>query len=210
MRVGGILWGDGQPAGLAVAKTSLFIQKVFDCKWYKRGPERPAGPQGPAGPDYVAPYQQGYIRGIIIAQDTFNNRRVRESYNYVYYNQSACDVYTIGSTLMLSIERWGDPTLSFSRVAGISLGIDTTGGTPTVVFSFAGITHLKQVGSNIVTGYSQLYEPYDPLDTLIVESLTFSPQFTQVQGRLRGIRRNVTPPDTVTFEFESIIPRTYQ
>jgi len=35
MRVGGILWGGGQPAGLAAAKTSLFIQKVFDCKWYK-------------------------------------------------------------------------------------------------------------------------------------------------------------------------------
>jgi hypothetical protein len=86
------------------------------------------------------------------------------------------------------------------------LGIDTTGGTPTVVFSFAGISHLKQVGSNIVTGYSQLYEPSD----LIVESLTFSPQFTQVSGRLRGIRRSVTPPDTVTFEFESIIPRTYR
>ena len=35
MRVGGILWGGGQPAGRAAAKTSLFIQKVFDCKWYK-------------------------------------------------------------------------------------------------------------------------------------------------------------------------------
>jgi len=32
MRVGGILWGGGQPAGLAAAKTSLSIQKVFDCK----------------------------------------------------------------------------------------------------------------------------------------------------------------------------------
>jgi hypothetical protein len=26
--------GGGQPAGLAAAKTSLFIQKVFDRKWY--------------------------------------------------------------------------------------------------------------------------------------------------------------------------------
>jgi hypothetical protein len=34
MRIGGILWGGGQPAGPAAAKTSLFIQKVFDCKWY--------------------------------------------------------------------------------------------------------------------------------------------------------------------------------
>jgi hypothetical protein len=168
------------------------------------------GPAGPAGPDYVAPYQQGYIKGIIIAQDTFNKRRVRESYNYVYYGQTPCELSNEFGFLTLSIVRWGDPTRSSSRVAYIFLGIDTTGGTPTVVFSFAGINHLKQVGSNIVTGYSQLYEPYDPTDTLIVESLTFSPQFTQVQGRLRGIRRDVTPPDTVTFEFESIIPRTYQ
>ena len=36
MRIGGILWGGGQPAGPAAAKTSLFIQKVFDCKWYYR------------------------------------------------------------------------------------------------------------------------------------------------------------------------------
>jgi len=34
MRVGGILWGGGQPCGLAAAKTSLPIQKVLDCKWY--------------------------------------------------------------------------------------------------------------------------------------------------------------------------------
>jgi len=25
--------GGGQPAGLAAAKTPLFIQKVFECKW---------------------------------------------------------------------------------------------------------------------------------------------------------------------------------
>jgi hypothetical protein len=25
--------GGGQPCGLAAAKTSLFTQKVFDCKW---------------------------------------------------------------------------------------------------------------------------------------------------------------------------------
>ena len=168
------------------------------------------GPAGPAAPDYVAPYQQGYIKGTVIAQDTFNNRRVRESYNYVYYIQSPCDVYTSGSTLMLSIVRWGDPTLSFSRVAGISLGTDTTGGTPTLVSGSAGISNLKPVGGNIVTGYSHSYDTTDNTDTLIVESLTFSPQFTQVQGRLRGIRRGVTPPDTVTFEIESIIPRTYQ
>jgi hypothetical protein len=169
------------------------------------------GPAGPAGPDYVAPYQQGYIKGIIIAQDTFNNRRVRESYNYVYYSQSPCDVYTIGSTfLVLSIERWGDPTLSFLRYAQIRLGIDTTGGTPTLVRGSAEISNLKPIGSNIVTGYYRSYATTDATDTLIVENLTFSPQFTQVQGRLRGIRRNVTPPDTVTFEFESIIPRTYQ
>jgi hypothetical protein len=169
------------------------------------------GPAGPAGPDYVAPYQQGYIKGIIIAQDTFNNRRVRESYNYVYYSQSPCDVYTIGSTfLVLSIERWGDPTLSFLRYAQIRLGIDTTGGTPTLVRGSAEISNLKPIGSNIVTGYYRSYATTDATDTLIVENLTFSPQFTQVQGRLRGIRRNVTPHDTVTFEFESIIPRTYQ
>lgn len=175
----------------------------------KRGPEGPAGPQGPAGPDYVAPYQQGYIKGTIIAQDTFNNRRVRESYNYVYYIQSPCDVYTSGSTLTLSIVRWGDPTLNFLRYASISLNIDTTGGTPTLVSGSAAISNLKPVGGNIVTGYSHSYATTDATDTLIVENLTF-PQFTQVSGRLRGIRRNVTPPDTVTFEFESIIPRTYQ
>jgi hypothetical protein len=28
-------FGGGQPEGLAAAKTSLSIQKVFDCKWYK-------------------------------------------------------------------------------------------------------------------------------------------------------------------------------
>jgi hypothetical protein len=160
----------------------------------------------------VAPYQQGYIRGTIIAQDTFNNQRVRESYNYVYYDysQSPCDVYTIGSTLTLDIVRWGDPTINFLRYAVISLNIDTTGGTPTLVIGSAQIFNLKPVGGNIVTGYYRSYATSDTTDTLIVESLTFSPQLTQVSGRLRGIRRNVTPPDTVTFEFESIIPRTYQ
>jgi hypothetical protein len=189
----------------------LFVVLTLTLLACKRGPEGPAGPQGPAGPDYVAPYQQGYIRGIIIAQDTFNNRRVRESYNYIYYSQTPCDVDTTGSTLRLSIARWGDPTLSFLRYAQIRLGIDTTGGTPTLVSGSAAISNLKPVGGNIVTGYyDRSYATFDSTDTLIVESLTFSPQFTQVSGRLRGIRRNVTPPDTVTFEFESIIPRPYR
>jgi hypothetical protein len=176
----------------------------------KRGPEGPAGPQSPAGPNYVAPYQQGYIKGTIIAQDTFNNRRVRESYNYVHYIQTPCYVDTIGSTLRLDIARWGDPAINFLRYALISLDIDTTGATPTLVSVSADISNLKPVGGNILTGYSRSYATTDATDTLIVESLTFSPQLTQVSGRLRGIRRNVTPPDTVTFEFESIIPRTYQ
>lgn len=90
------------------------------------------------------------------------------------------------------------------------MNIDTAGSTPTLVSSSAEIYNLKPVGSSIITGYYGGYATPDPTDTLIVESLTFSPQFTQVQGRLRGIRRDVTPPDTVTFEFESIIPRTYQ
>ncbi len=188
----------------------LFVVLTLTLLACKRGPEGPAGPQGPAGPDYVAPYQQGYIKGIIIAQDTFNNQRVRESYNYVYYSQTPCDVDTTGSTLTLSIVRWGDPTLSFLQYAAISLDIDTTGGTPTLVSGSAAISNLKPVGSNIVTGYFHSYATTDTTDTLIVENLTLSPQFTQVSGRLRGIRRNVTPPDTVTFEFESIIPRTYQ
>jgi len=185
----------------------LPLLTLFACK---RGPEGPAGPQGPAGPNYVDPYQQGYIKGTIIAQDTFNNRRVRESYNYVYYSQNPCDVYTIGSTLRLDIVRSGDPTINFLRRALISLDIDTTGGTPTLVSGSAEISNLKPVGGNIVTGYSHFYDTSNTTDTLIVESLTFSPQLTQVSGLLRGIRRNVTPPDTVTFEFESIIPRTYQ
>ena len=169
------------------------------------------GPAGPAGPDYVAPYQQGYIRGIIIAQYTFNDQRVRESYNYVYYVQTPCYVYTSGSTLTLDIVRCGDPAINLLRYASISLDIDTTGGTPTLVSGSAEISNLKPVGGNIVTGYyDRSYATFDATDTLIVENLTFSPQFTQVSGRLRGIRRNVTPPDTVTFEFESIIPRTYQ
>jgi len=63
----------------------------------KGAPARRAG-----APIPVAPYQQGYIKGIIIAQNTFNNQRVRESYNYVYYSQTPCDVY---NTLTLSIER---------------------------------------------------------------------------------------------------------
>ncbi len=189
----------------------LFVVLTLMLLACKRGPEGPAGPQGPAGPDYVAPYQQGYIRGTIIAQDTFSNQRVRESYNYVYYSQSPCDVYTTGSTLRLFIERWGDPTLSFLRYAQIRLDIDTTGGTPTLLSGSAEISNLKPVGGNILTGYYyRSYATSDTTDTLIVESLTFSPQFTQVSGQLRGIRRNVTPPDTVTFEFESIIPRTYQ
>jgi len=187
----------------------LFVVLTLTLFACKRGPEGPAGPQGPAGPNYVAPYQQGYIKGTIIAQDTFNNRRVRESYNYVYYSQNPCDVYNIG-TLRLAIERWGDPTLNFLRYASISLDIDTTGGTPTLVSGSAEVSNLKPVGDTIVTGYSHSYATTDNTDTLIVENLTFSPQFTQVSGRLRGIRRNVTPPDTVTFEFESIIPRTYQ
>jgi hypothetical protein len=188
----------------------LFMVLTLTLLACKRGPEGPPGPQGPAGPDYVAPYQQGYIKGIIIAQDALNNRRVRENYNYVYYSQSPCDVSTIGSTLTLSIVRWGDPTINFLRYAAISLDIDTTGGTPTLVSGSAAISNLKPVGGNIVTGYSHSYATIYTTDTLIVESLTFSPQFTQVSGRLRGIRRNVTPPDTVTFEFESIIPRIYQ
>jgi len=194
----------------------LFVVLTLTLLACKRGPEGPAGPQGPvgpqgpAGPDYVAPYQQGYIKGTIIAQDTFNNRRVRESYNYVYYSQTPCDVYTIGSTLTLDIARWGDPTLSFLKYAQIRLDIDTTGVTPTLISGSAVIYNLKPVGGNIVTGYFHSYATTDTTDTLIVDSLTFSPQFTQVSGRLRGIRRNVTPPDTVTFEFESIIPRTYQ
>lgn len=188
----------------------MWLLPVLTLIACKRGPEGPAGPQGPAGPDYVAPYQQGYIRGTIIAQDTFNDQRVRESYNYVYYIQTPCDVYTIGSTLRLDIVRWGDPTINFLRYASISLDIDTTGGTPTLVRGSAAISNLKPVGGNIVTGYNRSYATTDATDTLIVESLTFSPQFTQVSGRLRGIRRDVTPSDTVTFEFESIIPRTYR
>jgi len=169
------------------------------------------GPAGPAGPDYVAPNQQGYIRGTIIAQDTFNNRRVQESYNYVYYIQTPCYVGSRGSTLTLYIVRWGDPTPNFSRYAEISLDIDTTGGRPTLVSGSAEIVNLKPVGGNIVTGYSYpSYATTDTTNTLIVDSLAFSPQLTQVSGRLRGIRRSVTPPDTVTFVFESIIPRTYR
>jgi len=166
------------------------------------------GPAGPAGPDYVAPYQQGYIKGTIIAQDTFNNRRVRESYNYVYYIQNPCYVDAIGSTLSLDIARLGDPTINLLRYALISLDIDTTGGRPTLVRGSAEISNLKPVGGNIVTGYSHFYDTSNTTDTLIVDSLIFSSQL--VSGRLRGIRRDVTPPDTVTFEFESIIPRTYQ
>lgn len=176
----------------------------------KRGPEGPAGPRGPAGPDYVAPYQQGYIRGTIIAQDTFNRQRVRESYNYVYYSQRPCNIYTYNNSLGLSIGRAADPTLNLVRQASLYLEIDTTGGTPTLLYSSADIFNLKQVGSNIITGYYGYYNTADSTDTLIVENLNFSPQLTQVSGRLRGIRRSVTPPDTVTFEFESIIPRTYQ
>ena len=188
----------------------LFVVLTLTLLACKRGPEGPAGPQGPAGPDYVAPYQQGYIKGTIIAQDTFNNRRVRESYNYVYYSQTPCYVDAIGSTLSLDIVRLGDPTINFLRYAGISLDIDTTGGTPTLVSGYAVISNLKPVGDTIVTGYYyRSYATTDATDTLIVDSLAFSRQFTQIGGRLRGIRRDVTPPDTVTFEFESIIPRTY-
>jgi hypothetical protein len=158
----------------------------------------------------VAPYQQGYIRGTIIAQDTFNNRRVQESYNYVYYIQTPCDAYTSGSTLTLDIARWGDPTINLLRYAVISLDIDTTGGRPTLVSGSAEISNLKPVGGNIVTGYSHSYNTTSTTNTLIVDSLAFSPPFTQIGGRLRGIRRSVTPLDTVTFVFESIIPRTYR
>jgi hypothetical protein len=90
------------------------------------------------------------------------------------------------------------------------LNIDTTGGTPTLVSGSAVISNQKPVEGNIVTGYFHFYDTSNTTDTLIVDSLTFPRQFTQVSGRLRGIRRDVTPPDTVTFEFESIIPRTYQ
>jgi hypothetical protein len=91
------------------------------------------------------------------------------------------------------------------------LDIDTTGGRPTLVRGSARISNLKPVGDTIVTGYYyRSYDTSDITDTLTVERLTFSPQLTQVSGLLRGIRRSVTPPDTVTFEFESIIPRTYR
>jgi len=92
----------------------------------------------------------------------------------------------------------------------ISLDIDTTGGRPTLVRGSAEISNLKPVGGNIVTGYSRSYYTSNITDTLIVDSLAFSPPFTQIGGLLRGIRRSVTPPDTVTFEFESIIPRSYR
>jgi hypothetical protein len=32
-RAAALCSGGGQPAGLAAASTSLFVQKVFDCKW---------------------------------------------------------------------------------------------------------------------------------------------------------------------------------
>jgi hypothetical protein len=38
--------------------------------------------------------------------------------------------------------RWGDPTINFLRYAAISLDIDTTGGTPTLVSGSAAISIL--------------------------------------------------------------------
>ncbi len=170
----------------------------------KRGPE---GPAGPAGLDYTPSNQQGYIRGTIIAQDTFNNRRVRESYNHVYYLQTPCFISSSGpNTIQLNISRYREPYY-LTSVAYITLRIDTSASPPTVLSSEAYVSHIKQLGNNLLV-YSQDFDTNNQ-DTLLIESLTFSPQLTQVNGRLRGIRRSVTPPDTVTFEFESVIPRQY-
>ena len=175
----------------------------------KRGPEGPAGPQGPAGPNYVPPNQQGYIRGTIIAQDTFNNQRARESYNYVYYYQAPCFTYSSGpNTIQLSINRYSEPYY-LSSGAFISLQVDTSASPPTVLGASADISYVKQIGKNLLV-YSQNFDIADSQDTLLIDSLTFSPQLTQVKGFLRGIRRSVTPHDTVTFEFESAIPRRYE
>ncbi len=175
----------------------------------RRGSEGPAGPQGPAGPNYVSPNQQGYIRGVIIAQDTFNNQRARESYNHIYYTQSPCDVYFLGpSILRLYIRRSNEPYYATSS-STVSLQIDTSTSPSTVIEVSAYISHTKQVG-NMILAYYNSFSTNDPQDTLLVDTLGFSLSFTQVRGRLRGIQRSVTPPDTVTFEFESVIPRQYQ
>lgn len=174
----------------------------------KRGPEGPAGPQGPAGPNYVPPNQQGYIRGIIIAQDTFNNRRARENYNYTYYSQAPCLVTNLGPTMLrLNISRYGDPY--FSSGAFISLQVDTSASPPAVLGANVDISYVKQIGNNLLV-YSHNFYTTSSQDTLLIDSLIFSPQLTQVKGLLRGIRRSVTPHDTVTFEFESVIPRRYE
>ncbi len=173
------------------------------------GPPGPAGPQGPAGPSYVPPNQQGYIRGLIIAQDTFNNRRARENYNYTYYFQTPCLVNYLGpSVLSLNIIRSNEP-YQFTLSSGIILQIDTSTSPPTVLGAEAGVLYIKQLGNNLLV-YSQDFDIADSQDTLLIDSLTFSPQLTQVKGFLRGIRRSVTPHDTVTFEFESVIPRRYE
>jgi len=175
----------------------------------KRGPEGSAGPQGPGGPNYVPPNQQGYIRGTIIAQDTFNNQRARESYNYVYYSQAPCFTYSLGpDTIQLSISRHNEPHY-LSLGARISFEVDTSTSPPTVLSASADISYAKQIGNNLLV-YSQNFDIADSQDTLLIDTLTFSPQLTQVRGRLRGVRRSVTPPDTVTFEFESVIPRRYE
>jgi hypothetical protein len=45
MLFGGILWGGGQPAGLAAAKTSLSIQKVLIANGIKGNGRPPNPPQ---------------------------------------------------------------------------------------------------------------------------------------------------------------------
>ena len=175
----------------------------------KRGPEGPAGPQGPAGSNYVPPNQQGYIRGTIIAQDTFNNRRARENYNYTYYSQTPCLINYLGSSVLwLNISRSSEPYY-FTSSSSITLQIDTSTSPPTVLGAEADVSYITQLGNNLLV-YYQNFDINDSQDTMLIESLTFSPQLTQVRGRLRGVRRSVTPPDTVTFEFESVIPRRYE
>ena len=117
-------------------------------------------PEGPAGPNYVPPNRQGYIRGIIIAQDTFNNRRAHESYNYTYYSQTPCLVNYLGSSVLwLSINRTSEPYY-FTSLSSITLQIDTSTSPPTILTAEASVLYATRVDNSLLV-YDQYFDIND-------------------------------------------------
>jgi hypothetical protein len=152
---------------------------------------------------------EGYIKGTLVTQDTFNRRRVRKTYEYKYYIHAPSSTYQVGpDTVGIYIARYQDYPYSWLNSGDIELRIDTTKPTALqglVRAEFRIIQSERQ--GNILYYYQRGFESDDGNDTLIVQALSLSRDFLRVSGRFLCVRRDVTPHDTVTVEFESPIPR---